>query len=406
MVGSDQFRRSADLPAESHSTESRDPILSAMPELPEVEQIKRTLEPALVGSRVISARLLRRDVFRRADGSTRDRVVGRELLAGATIAHLLRHGKNLAIIADTGRALCVHLGMSGQLLLCPAGRRLAQPDHVHAAWTIENLGRRIHHRGTEDTEKDSSFQHSQTRLTAAYPNSPLSDLRASVVNSPFRGRLIFRDPRRFGGLWAFNSVAELIDARFAPLGPDALSIMGAELRSRLGCSARPIKAALLDQSVIAGVGNIYADEALFLAGVHPALRCNRLDADAAERLARAIVTVLTSAITHGGSTIRTYVDSDGSAGSFSQFHQAYGRAGLPCLSCGRRLAEATIAQRTTVFCRHCQPLGRSRRSARTIAPPTPSYPQSIHISGSVCMRRSGAILSARAAAGSDNTNDD
>jgi formamidopyrimidine-DNA glycosylase len=214
--------------------------------------------------------------------------------------------------------LCIHLGMSGQLRFVPHGQTLDQADHVHAVWNVQC--------------KKSS------------------------------GTLIFRDPRRFGGIWAFDSIDALREHRWNALGPDALTITGELLHAQLSGRHRPIKSALLDQAVLAGVGNIYADEALFAAGIHPATKAHRIDAQRADTLAASIVEILSSAIASGGSTIRSYVDSTGQGGSFAQFHRVYGRAGQPCLQCEAVLAQSTIAQRTTVHCPKCQSLRPTPRS--------------------------------------------
>ena len=227
----------------------------------------------------------------------------------------MRHGKNLAIIADTAQTICVHLGMTGQLFAHSPNRSnphcstLAM-DHVHCIWQL------------------------------------VCD-RGDV-------QLLFRDPRRFGGIWIFDAYESLCDQRLQQLGPDALAITAAHLHRALSGTTRPIKSALLDQTVLAGVGNIYADESLFLARVHP-LSCTRsIPRAAITILARSIRSVLKRAIRAGGSSIRDYVDGNGEAGDFAIRHHVYGRGGEPCIRCGKALARTTVAQRTTVFCAGCQ----------------------------------------------------
>ena len=300
-----------------------------MPELPEVEHLRRTLEPLVVGRMVSRVRLERRDVVVRASdppggfsrsglAPTTQRVPARELLSGQRVLEIVRHGKQMAIVSDSGRALCVHLGMSGQVLHLPPGARAKQADHVHVVWTLD----------------DGSH-------------------------------VLFRDPRRFGGIWVFASFDALRSTRWSALGPDALTVGGRALHARLGHTARPVKAALLDQSVIAGVGNIYADEALFLSRIHPATRSEDLDATDAARLARAIRGVLRQSIGAGGSTLRDYADAAGAPGKFQLNHRVYGRAGEACTACGISLESAVLAQRTTVWCPLCQPVA-SPRSIPTI----------------------------------------
>jgi len=127
------------------------------------------------------------------------------------------------------------------------------------------------------------------------------------------------------------------------------------LGSALAQTKRSIKSALLDQAVLAGVGNIYADEALHMAGIHPARRADGLRADEIANLAQSIAGVLAAAIAAGGSTLRDYADANGRPGSYQTAHAVYGRAGQPCLTCGTLLASRLLAQRTTVWCPHCQP---------------------------------------------------
>jgi formamidopyrimidine-DNA glycosylase len=289
-----------------------------VPELPEIEHLKRTLEPVLRGAFVSQVQLYRPDVLRTRSPGLNGRLgaSAHALLRGGRIAHLARHGKELAIIADDGRVLCVHLGMSGQLRFLPPRSRLPRRDHVHCEWRV------------------------QSRLGG--------------------GRLVFRDPRRFGGLWGFASREALRAARWDRLGPDALTAGAAIVHAALARTRRPVKAALLDQRLVAGIGNIYADEALFAAGVHPSLLACRLDASTCRRLAAAIRSVLRRAIRWGGSTIRDYVDGRGSSGSFAARHRVYGRASLPCVRCSTTLLGHRLAERTTVFSPTCQgmpPLG-------------------------------------------------
>ncbi len=295
--------------------------LKEVPELPEIAHLNRCLEPVLSGAVVREVTLLRPDIVGRNGSRSRrsqQRVSRRSLLMGERIEGLARHGKQLAIVSCRGPSVCVHLGMSGQLWHCPAGKRLRRHDHVHCVWHLDGVRLRGRRRG--------------------------------------RGRLVFRDPRRFGGLWCFSSLDELTADRWSHLGPDALSIDARTLRRSLARTQRSIKAALLDQHLVAGIGNIYADEILFAAGLHPQSVAARLPADRCRRLAHVIRHVLALATTQGGSTIRDYVDGQGRPGSFSLRHQVYGRATKPCTGCGKPLRGAREAQRATVFCPLCQDL--------------------------------------------------
>ncbi|MCC6675746.1 MAG: bifunctional DNA-formamidopyrimidine glycosylase/DNA-(apurinic or apyrimidinic site) lyase [Phycisphaerales bacterium] len=286
-----------------------------MPELPEVERVRTTLAPRLMGRSITKAVLIRRDVWTPAPASRArpgPAAIAAQLLEGAVVDRIKRRGKQLAIIAEDGRVLCIHLGMTGRLVYQPlSAGRAAEDHHIHSRWTI-------------------------------------ADDRGPA------GELTFRDPRRFGGLWSLNSPEQLAE-RWMRLGPDGLGATGPALWAALHESRRAVKAGLLDQAVIAGVGNIYADEALFRAGIDPRRRCDRIAEDEWVRLAEKIRAVFRSAIAAGGSTLRDYVDGDGSPGLGRDTHQVYGRGGQPCLSCGQTLRITTLAQRTTVFCARCQP---------------------------------------------------
>ncbi len=289
-----------------------------MPELPEVESVRRALEPGLVGRTIARVAIRRRDVCEVHSPAGGRPSWARALLEGARIAALDRRGKQLAILAADGRVLRVHLGMTGSLRLAGAGRPERPDRHTHIVWTLDD-----------------------------------------------GARLAFRDPRRFGGLIALPSRAAL-EALWAPLGPDAMAIEAAVLGARLRATRRAIKAALLDQGVLAGVGNIYADEALHRSGIHPARRADRIGVEELARLCGRLREVLGAAIDAGGSTVRSYAGASGEAGRYQHQHWVYGRGGEACRACGARLRVTTIAQRTTVYCAECQRRSGigARRNAR------------------------------------------
>jgi formamidopyrimidine-DNA glycosylase len=174
-----------------------------------------------------------------------------------------------------------------------------------------------------------------------------------TVGLPEARRLLFRDPRRFGGLWLFPD-HHAADAWLDQLGPDALTITARQLRAAVASARRPVKAALLDQTLLAGVGNIYADEALYRAGVRPDRLGALLEPAEVASLAAAIRAVLRGAISRRGSTLRDYRDPDGQPGQSQNAHLVYGRAGSPCLRCKRPLTSTRVAQRATVLCASCQ----------------------------------------------------
>jgi formamidopyrimidine-DNA glycosylase len=290
----------------------------AVPELPEVESIRCTLERSIADQVIAVAMVGRTDIIgapgRLRAGRTRgmNRASSGEisvaLLDGARIAGISRRGKQLAITADDGRTLVVHLGMSGRLVVGP--REVTDhPRHTHAVW----------HVGTAHTMR-------------------------------------FTDPRRFGALVPCAHQLDL-DAHWHDLGPDALAIADDALANALASRRTSVKAALLDQSLVAGLGNIYVDEILHRAGIHPLMRSSRAAAHA-RTIATCMRMVLAAAINAGGSTLRDYVDATGNPGAYVTLHRVYGRAGLPCDRCQSTIRSAAVGGRTTAFCPACQ--GRSR----------------------------------------------
>ena len=282
--------------------------MRALPELPEIETIRRTIGPLLVGRTLHVAAIGPHDMRARGEGrgsggSRSSWITARELLDGARIDRLERRGKRLAILAGDGRALVIQLGMSGQLMTGEG----AEATHRHIAWSV----------GQRTTD------------------------------------IVFRDPRRFGGVTPYRSHAALLEAWDLELGPDGLTVTAEQLTQRLS-GKRAVKAALLDQAVVAGVGNIYADESLHLAGIDPRTRCSRLRPQRVAELAESIRTILMRAVTHGGSTLRDYRAGNGARGNAQQLHAVYGRDGAPCMACGAALRGARLAGRATVWCARCQ----------------------------------------------------
>ena len=294
-----------------------------MPELPEIEVLRRTVAPVLVG-RVLRVKTIGpHDMRARGSGRGEGRckpgawMNRNELLDGATVQSVERHGKRLAILATDGRCLVIQLGMSGQLI---AGPSTTKP-HQHLVWSIIG-GHRC-----------------QSSLLLA------------------QDFLVFRDPRRFGGVVSYESKDELQKSWTAELGPDALTINASALQSVL-CGSRAIKVALLDQATIAGVGNIYADESLHVAGIDPRMRCDQISKADVKSLAQAIRLILNRATKHGGSTLRDYRSGLGAKGAAQALHAVYGHAGQPCAQCGETLQGTRLGGRATVWCPFCQPRRR------------------------------------------------
>ncbi len=274
-----------------------------MPELPEVENVRLGLLKTVLG------RAVRKVSLRRADVVTGKKRPG-DLLSGRKIADIGRLGKQLVLLSDEkghGPCVCVHLGMTGSLRYYDSAEDLEPDAHTHVTWHLSDSG-----------------------------------------------YLVFRDPRRFGGLWTFGSKQELVEQRWMCLGPDALVIKPRQLLSSLRSTQRAIKAVLLDQSVVAGLGNIYVDELLFLCRIRPQQRASELNEDQARRLVHQMRCLLKRAIRSGGSTLRDYVSVKGQAGAFQISHKVYGRSGQPCVRCGTELSSDTLAGRSTVYCHACQ----------------------------------------------------
>ena len=269
-----------------------------MPELPEVETTRRGLEPHLVGRRIERV-LLRRDALRWPIPAE----VAREL-QGAPIDGIRRRAKYLLLDTARGSALW-HLGMSGSLRVLPGDVPVRAHDHVDVA---------------------------------------LDDGRV----------LRFNDPRRFGCLlWQPpGETHELLRA----LGPEPLSdaFDGDHLFALSRGRTASVKTFLMDQAIVVGVGNIYAAEALFEAGIHPLREAGKVSRERYARLADAVKRILAHAITRGGTTLRDFISPDGLPGYFEQELLVYGRGGEPCKRCGTRLKEARIGQRTSAWCPRCQ----------------------------------------------------
>lgn len=273
-----------------------------MPELPEVEVLRRSLEPHLVG-----------DLIERVEvrfGALREPIRVRQLrrhTAGRRVAGLRRRAKYLLIDLEGGSTLVVHLGMSGRLTVAPA-EAPAEP-HEHVAFFL-----------------------------------------ASGL------RLRLRDPRRFGLVFALPTAHLGRDPHFAHLGVEPLepgfsgALLAAAARGRRG----PVKGLLMDGTVVVGVGNIYACEALFAAGIHPARSVARIAAGRWEGLAAAVRDVLSRAITEGGTTLNDFTDGDGESGYFQVSLAVYGRDGEACRRCGRRLRRLVQSGRSTFYCPGCQ----------------------------------------------------
>ena len=262
-----------------------------MPELPEVETVVRSITP-LVGRRIIGAEFRCLRVLR---GGNPDEMAAQ--VSGKRIKLIERYGKFILIHLAPSGYLMVHLGMTGKLLLGgPSGK------HTHAVLTLS------------------------------------------------RGALLYDDSRQFGRLQYFDSVPQ----RLEQLGPEPLEVSFDDFFAGMKGRKTSIKALLLNQNFVRGVGNIYADESLFRAGIHPQAIAGRLRRERARRLYDAVREVLREAIDAGGSSISDYVDAEGRRGWFQIQHRVYGREGECCQTCGSPIRRVVVAQRSSHFCAKCQ----------------------------------------------------
>jgi len=270
-----------------------------MPELPEVETIRRALERLALGRRISRIQLLREDYLQAGGDRLSD-------VSGAKIVAVNRKGKYLALLLSNRLALLHHLGMSGRLLW--VSTEVPCDSHTHVRIFLE---------------------------------TEMEELRQ-------------RDPRRFG-FFAVLSAQEL--ERFSPwarLGMDALDVTPSYFFSSLKTHKRPIKSLLLEQHIVAGLGNIYADEALHRAGIHPTRPANEVSETESRILLRRIKQVLREAIRNGGTSSNDYRQLDGSLGDFQNRLRVYGREGKNCLRCGSVIVRLVLGGRSAHFCPACQ----------------------------------------------------
>lgn len=273
-----------------------------MPELPEVETIARGLAPEVEGRVIERVEVLDPSALHPSPEAFS------ALAQGRTIARVARRAKllmlHLTCDGDDDSILAVHLRMTGRVMTYKPG---------------------------EIPERPRVLLH----------------LSGDVL-------LSFADVRRFGSMHAF--LPGEIDSWpfYRDLGPEPLTLSAADFRARIPNSRARIKALLLDQHIIAGIGNIYADEALFRASIRPDTPANKLTPARLTKLHAAIQAVFTQAIAENGSSIRDYRTAHGDAGAFQNSFRAYGRAGQPCTTCGRPMTSAKVAGRTSTYCEKCQ----------------------------------------------------
>lgn len=285
-----------------------------MPELPEVETVRRGLRPAMEGRRILAARANRPDLR----FALPDRFETR--LAGTRVERLDRRAKYLLARLGSGETLLMHLGMSGRFSITADDLQRQPGDFVYAP--------------AADPKHDHVVFEIEGGVTVTY-----------------------NDPRRFGFMDVFSGTDDAASPYLKALGPepDSNAFSSAHLSERFAGRKSPVKAGLLDQHVVAGLGNIYVCEALWRARISPRRLCASIPGARAERLAPAVRQVIAEAIAAGGSTLRDYAGADGAMGYFQHSFDAYGREGEAC----RRADGGTITRivqsgRSTFFCPKCQ----------------------------------------------------
>ncbi|MDK2855895.1 MAG: formamidopyrimidine-DNA glycosylase [Bacillota bacterium] len=275
-----------------------------MPELPEVETIRRTLEPCLIGRAVERVEVLRPKQLGNVTPADLER-----RLVGRRIEGVGRRGKYLLVHLEGGEVLVFHLRMTGRLIFYPEG-------------------------------------------------APVTPYTRLVLGLTSPAELHLHDVRSFAVLWLTTEDKVNALPGLAALGPEPLEpfFTPQELKAALAGRRSSIKSLLLNQETVAGLGNIYADEALFRAGINPLRPGNSLTPEEVNGLWRAIREVLEEAISSGGTSFRDYVDGRGRPGAFQTRLSVYGRKGEPCRRCGTLLVGARLGGRSTVYCPRCQPL--------------------------------------------------
>jgi formamidopyrimidine-DNA glycosylase len=290
-----------------------------MPELPEVETVRLGLKPALEDRVILKAQIRRGDLRRPFPARFTERLEGRAVRA------LRRRAKYILADLDSGETLVIHLGMSGRMSVYAAGHRRRLGDYVYNP-APESAGHDKHDHVILDTDAPA--------------------------------RIVFNDHRRFGLMTLIATDALEENPLFEDIGIEPLSagFGAAYLAQALAGKKTPVKSALLDQRVVAGLGNIYVCEALFLAHISPKRLAGAIRRDEVVRLARAIKSVLKAAIKAGGSTLRDHAQATGDPGNFQHRFLVYGREGKPCKGtrCGGTVKRIVQAGRSSFYCPRCQ----------------------------------------------------
>lgn len=284
-----------------------------MPELPEVETIVRCLK-SLEGETLHKVEVLSSEILKIPPESFTQNSVHKKIQA------LTRKGKYIVFLLEDSSKIVFHLGMTGQILL----------------------------EGPADSKEEG---HAPRAFRRAYS---LPDKHTHLILHAGSQRLFYRDVRKFGFVDFILSGEARGESYFSKLGWDPLDVGEEFLIERVKKRKARIKPLLLSQKVVAGLGNIYVDETLFRAGIHPLRKAAALSQGRLHRLFESMRAVLKEAIHRGGSSIDDYVHPDGSRGAFQKYHRIYGRQGEPCPQCGVEIRKIKLAGRGTTYCPHCQ----------------------------------------------------
>ena len=290
-----------------------------MPELPEVETIKRGLAKFIFHKKIQKTDILCEKSF-----------IGRPVTG--TVTSIRRFGKALIIDLDNHKSLMIHLRMTGQLI-------------YDGKSSLTSAG------PVQPTAKRYAAGHPSENFTAKLPNK-----QTRVIIYFEDGTLYFNDQRKFGFIKVIDTAEVLNDPFIKKLALEPWQMKAAEFYEKLQKHPNSIiKATILDQTIICGLGNIYADEALFSAHIHPARKCSTISEAEAAKLLEAACAVMDRSIASGGSTMATYVKADGTKGDYlEKFAQVFRRNGKPCPICGTKIIKTRVAGRGTHLCPHCQ----------------------------------------------------
>lgn len=294
-----------------------------MPELPEVEALRKGLRPFLIGNKILNI-----DVFKpklvssMSNKRVEDYDKVKEFiteLEGEVFMDVKRRAKNLIFYFESGKIMLVHLKMTGQMV----------------------------------------YKDSQNKVLAGHPikdsESTLPNKHSHIIFKLQKGDLFYNDTRMFGYCLFFSNDSVLSE-HFRKLGMEPLddAFTLEYLKSKLAKYKNCVKINLLNQQIVVGLGNIYADETLYEAGIDPRRACNSLTNDEIVKLHAAILNIIPKAIKEGGSSVANYLLADGTRGNYALYHKVYQKSGTKCQKCGTVLLKITVAQRSTVICTNCQ----------------------------------------------------